>query len=66
MDKKKKILAQLFVETLETYRHYDAIQDAVYLMSDGAEDGQEDFRGPSWKYLEFLSKKPRNYVSFEK
>lgn len=38
---KKKILAQLFVESLEAYRNYDAIEDAVWLVAEGIGDAEE-------------------------
>ncbi len=47
MNKKKKILAQLFIEALNVYGNYDAMEDAIWLISDGigdAEDRWEKFK----------------------
>lgn len=38
---KKKILAQLFAESLEAYRNYDAIEDAVWMIAEGVGDTEE-------------------------
>lgn len=46
MDKNKQILAQLLVEALEVYKNYEAMEDAIWLMSAGigdAEDRWENF-----------------------